>query len=323
MKNNLELACLRVFARVAELESFTAAAEQLGLPKGRVSQRVQQLEAQLGVRLFHRSTRKVQLSPDGDALLARAQALLADADDMAALFQREPAQLRGHLRLDCPVRIGLDFVLPALPAFLAAHPQLSLDLSSTDRRVNPVDEGFDCVLRVGATHDPLLVARPLGLMPQINAAAPAYLARVGTPRKLADLQTQGHQLVHYAQRLNERDAAFEYLDAGALKRLPLPAAVAVNQTEAYEAAAIAGLGLIQLPLLGARAALADGRLQRLLPRYEAPPLPVQLLWPQQRSLSRRTRALVEWLDALLRPQLQPWPQPKVASSQRNTRSPSS
>lgn len=305
MKNNLELAALRVFARVAELGSFTGAADQLGLPKGRVSQRVQQLEAQLGTRLFHRSTRRVQLTPDGAALRERVQALLADAEEIGSLFQREPAQLRGHLRLDCPVRIGLDFVLPALPGFLAAHPQLTVDVSSTDRRVNPVEEGFDCVLRVGAAHDPLLVARLLGLMPQVNAAAPAYLARVGLPRTLADLRAQGHQLVHYAQRLSERDAAFEYLDHGQLQRLPLPATVAVNQTEAYEAAAIAGLGIIQLPLIGAHPALADGRLVRLLPEHEAPPLPVQLMWPQQRTLSRRTRALVEWLDALLRPQLQP------------------
>lgn len=305
MKNNetLDLQALRVFASVAELGGFSAAAERLGLPKGRVSQLVQQLEARLGVRLLQRTTRRVQLMPDGEAVLTRARALLADAEELGALFQRAPTELRGHLRLDLPVRLAVNQVLPALPDFLAAHPGLTLDLSSTDRRVNPVEEGFDCVLRVGSVGDDSLVARRLGYLRQLNLASPDYLRRHGEPRHPSDL-AEGHRLVQYAQRLPARaPALFEWQDeSGALQLQPVAAVLRVNHTEAYEAAALAGLGLIQAPP-GAQAQIHSGRLRAVLTAYEAPPLPVHLLWPQQRGLSRRTRALIDWLDGLLRPGL--------------------
>lgn len=304
MKNNElpDLPSLRVFAAVAELGGFSAAAARLGMPKGRVSQLVQQLEARLGVRLLQRTTRRVQLMPDGEVVLARARNLLADAEELAGLFQRAPAELRGHLRLDLPVRLAVRQVLPALPDFLAAHPGLTLDLSSTDRRVNPVEEGFDCVLRVGAIGDDSLVARRLGCLRQLNLASPDYLQRHGEPRHPAEL-AEGHRLVHYAQRLPARTApVFEWRDAaGGLQQQTVAAALTVNHTEAYEAAALAGLGLIQAP--GQAGALHTGRLRAVLSAYEAPPLPVHLLWPPQRNLSRRTRALIEWLDGLLRPSL--------------------
>ena len=305
MKNNelVDLQALRVFARVAELGSFSAAAEALGLPKGRVSQLVQQLESSLGVRLLQRTTRRVQLMPDGEAVLERARLLLADAQELGGLFQRAPGELRGHLRLDLPVRLAVNQVLPALPAFLAAHPGLTLDLSSTDRRVNPIEEGFDCVLRVGAIGDESLVARRLGVLRQFNLASPDYLRRHGEPQHPAEL-AEGHRLIHYAQRLSARSPpVFEWLDAqGTLQLQPMAAVLAVNHTEAYEAAAVAGLGLIQAPP-SASSQLHTGRLRAVLTAYEAPPLPVHLLWPQQRHLSRRTRALIDWLDDLLRPQL--------------------
>lgn len=305
MKNNelMNLQALRVFASVADRGSFSAAADALGLPKGRVSQLVQQLEAHLGVRLLQRTTRRVQLMPDGEAVLERARALLADAEELGALFQRAPAELRGHLRLDLPVRVAVTQVLPALPQFLAAHPGLTLDLSSTDRRVNPVEEGFDCVLRVGAIGDDSLVARRLGVLRQLNLASPDYLARHGEPQHPQDL-ADGHRLVHYAQRLPTRSPpVFEWLDAsGQLQRQAVAAVLSVNHTEAYEAAALAGLGLIQAPP-GAGSSLHTGRLRAVMTAYEAAPLPVHLLWPRQRGLSRRTRALIEWLDGLLRPSL--------------------
>jgi DNA-binding transcriptional LysR family regulator len=305
MKNNelLDLQALRVFARVAELGSFSAAADALGLPKGRVSQLVQQLEARLGVRLLQRTTRRVQLMPDGEAVLERARLLLADAEELGGLFQRAPGDLRGHLRLDLPVRLAVNQVLPALPAFLAAHPGLTLDLSSTDRRVNPIEEGFDCVLRVGSLGDDSLVARRLGVLRQLNLASPDYLRRHGEPQHPAEL-AEGHRLIHYAQRLPARSLpVFEWLDAQrALQCQAVAAVLTVNHTEAYEAAAVAGLGLIQAPP-SSSSQLHTGRLRAVLTAYEAPPLPVHLLWPQQRHLSRRTRALIDWLDGLLRPQL--------------------
>jgi DNA-binding transcriptional LysR family regulator len=303
METNLDLTALRVFLQVAELAHFSRAADELGLPKGRVSQIVRELEARLGTRLFQRTTRRVSLTPDGELLAERARALLADAGEIEALFQQDQ-QLGGRLRVDLPVRLALDVVLPALPGFLAAHPALQVELSCTDRRVDLVEDGFDCVLRVGAVHDPMLVARPVGELRMINLASPAYLATYGTPRHPDDLLTQGHMLVHYSQTWADRRPRFDWVDAdGRAHSLALPARISVNHTDAYEAAALAGMGLIQAPGVGKRAALAAGRLVRVLPGFEPAPLPVRLVTSQRRNTPRRVRVFMDWLAALLQAHL--------------------
>jgi DNA-binding transcriptional LysR family regulator len=295
MESNLDLTALRVFLQVAELAHFSRAADELGLPKGRVSQLVRELEARLATRLFQRTTRRVSLTSDGELLAERAQVLLADAGEIEALFQQD-AQLTGRLRVDLPVRLALDAVLPALPAFLAAHPGLAVEVSCTDRRVDLVEEGFDCVLRVGAVHDPMLVARPLGQMSMVNVASPAYLAAHGTPATPDDLAGAGHVLVHYSQTWADRRPRFDWMDDGGHPRtLTLPSRVTVNNTDAYQAAAVAGAGIAQFPLQGVRHLLADGRLVRVLQGFEAAPLPVQLVMSQRRHTPRRVRVFMEWL----------------------------
>ena len=299
MSSNLDLPALRVFLQVAALAHFSRAADELGLPKGRVSQVVRDLEAQLGTRLFQRTTRRVSLTPDGELLAERARALLADAGEIEALFQQDQ-QLGGRLRVDLPVRLALDLVLPALPVFLAAHPALQVEVSCTDRRVDLVEEGFDCVLRIGAVHDPMLVAKPVGELAMANLASPAYLAAHGTPATPDDLLTQGHALVHYSQTWADRRPRFDWVDAdGRAQSLPLPARVTVNHTDAYQAAALAGMGLVQAPCVGMRAALSEGRLVRVLQGYEPAPLPVQLVMSQRRHTPRRVRVFMDWLTGLL------------------------
>ncbi|CAM3708236.1 LysR family transcriptional regulator [Roseateles saccharophilus] len=299
MQSNLDLAALRVFLQVAELAHFSRAADELGLPKGRVSQVVRELEARLGTRLFQRTTRRVSLTSDGELLAERARTLLADAGEVEALFQQD-RQLGGRLRVDMPVRLALGRVLPALPGFLAAHPGLQVELSCSDRRVDLVEEGFDCVLRVGAVHDPMLVARPLGRVSLVNAASPAYLAARGMPGTPDDLLAQGHELVHYSQTWADRRPRFDWVDAeGRARSLGLPARVSVNHTDAYETAALAGMGIVQAPGIGLRAAIADGRLVRVLPGYEPAPLSVNLVTSQRRHTPRRVRVFMDWLTGQL------------------------
>lgn len=294
----MDLVALRIFAKVAELASFTRAAEQLGLPKARVSTAVQQLETQLGTRLLHRTTRTVRLSLDGELLLERSLALLADADELQTLFQRSPAALRGRLRVDLPNIVARRVVVPQLPDFLARHPQLEIEISSTDRRVDLVHEGFDCVVRVGTLLDSGLVARPLGQLRQCNVASPAYLQRHGTPQTLADLAQ--HRLVHYAGTLGMAPAGWEYHDGERWTSHPVPGAVTVNDTEAYQAACLAGLGLIQAPALGLAPLIAEGRLVEVLPAFSARPLPVSLLYAHRRPLAKRLQAWMDWLAEVLR-----------------------
>jgi DNA-binding transcriptional LysR family regulator len=291
---------LRSFLRVAELGSFTAAAEQLGLPKASVSLAVQRLETEVGVQLLHRTTRRVRLTADGAQFQQRARDLLDDMEDLQGMFRRD-TQLKGRLRVDMSSGLARQLVIPRLPGFLERHPGLEIELSGTDRRVDLVREGFDCVVRVGPLDDNTLVARPLGVMHIVNCASPAYLAARGVPRSLEDLSR--HALVHYVGTLGQRSPGFEYHDGQAYRSVPMRGAITVNSGEAYSAAALAGLGIIQVPRLGARVALAAGTLVEILPECVAEPMPVTLLYAQRRHLPRRVAAFMDWLAALVTPEL--------------------
>jgi DNA-binding transcriptional LysR family regulator len=179
---------LRIFSRVAELASFSRAADQLGLTRARVSVAVQHLEERLGTRLLQRTTRSVRLTEDGERFLDRCKDYLSEGEQLATMFRANTGGLTGRLRIDLPATLARDLVIPRLPEFLARHPALEIGISTTDRRVDLVNEGFDCVLRVGVLGDSELVARPLGFMRMANAASPAYLrdarhaAHAGRPR---------------------------------------------------------------------------------------------------------------------------------------------
>jgi DNA-binding transcriptional LysR family regulator len=302
---------LKVFVRVAELASFTQAAQSLALPKASASTAVQRLEASLGTRLFHRTTRRVQLTQDGQAFYERCKDLLADLDEMQAMFQPVASGLRGRLRVDMPMRIAHDVVVPQLPAFLQAHPGLELELSSTDRRVDVIREGFDCVLRVGPLSDSSLVARPLGCMAMANLASPAYLAVHGEPRTLDDLLR--HQLIHYVSAFGQRCPGFEWQDAaGQVQHQPMRGVLTVSDSGSYTAACLAGLGIIQVPRHGSEAELADGRLREILPAWRPAPMPVHLLYPHRRQLPRRVQVFMQWLADQLAPRLLPLAVPQRA-----------
>ena len=277
----MELDELRIFARVAELASFSGAAEQLGLAKGRVSTAVQQLEARVGARLLQRTTRSVRLTLDGERFLERSKELLTEAEQLHAMFRPAASGLTGRLRIDLPNSVARDLIVPRLPEFLAAHPQLEIGISTTDRRVDLVHEGFDCVLRVGALADADIVARTIGYMRMCNAASPAYLRAHGTPRTLADLAR--HRVVHYMPSLNAQGAGWEWLDAdGRRQVLPMRAQVTVNGTDAL---------------------VADGALVEVLPAFVAPSMPVSLMLPNRRQLAPRVQAVMAWLTGLLSPLL--------------------
>lgn len=298
---------MAVFTRVAELASFTQAAQALGAPKASVSLAVQRLEGELGTRLLHRTTRRVQLTQDGLALYERGKDLLADADELRTLFRPSGSGVAGRLRVDMPLGAARNLIVPRLPELLAEHPGLSIELSSTDRRVDVVREGFDCVLRVGALTDSSLIARPLGRYKLVNCASPSYLAAHGRLRNEADLAR--HQLVHYSLLLGSKSPGFEIEDRaapGTPRFVEMAGAVTVNNSEAYLAACLAGLGIVQVPLPGVAALLAEGRLVEVLSRLRAPPMPVALLYPHRRQLPRRVQVFMAWVQELMAPHLMPW-----------------
>ena len=296
-----QVEAMRIFVRVAELASFTRAADSLGLRKTSVSHAVQTLENALGARLLHRTTRRVQLTQDGQAYYERARELLAEFEELQTLFQRSAQTLRGRLRVDMPSAMARKHVLPHLPAFLTAHPHLELELSSTDRYVDVVREGFDCVVRAGTLGDSRLVARRLGAYRVVNCASPGYLARHGVPQSLDDLAH--HQLIHYVSTLGARSPGFEYPHGDTYRTLPMPGVLTVNSADAYEHACLAGLGIIQAPAPGVREYLESGVLVEILPQYRPEPLPVSIVYAHRRNLPRRVEAFMDWIAATMHPHL--------------------
>ncbi|MET3378426.1 MULTISPECIES: LysR family transcriptional regulator [Variovorax] len=294
---------LQVFVRVAEAGSFTRAADRLGLPRATISTAVQQLETRLGSRLLHRTTRRVGLTPDGEVMLERARALVADMEDMEQQFLPAHGQVSGRLKVDVPSRIARRLIAPALPGFFERHPAIELELGSSDRAVDLVLEGVDCALRVGPLASSSLVARPLGHFTLINCASPAYLARHGTPRTPVDLPQ--HMAVNYASPTSGRAAPWEWQRDGETASLRMRSQVAANNAETYIACALAGLGLIQIPAYDVREHLAAGELIEVLTDARAEPLPVQLVYPHRRNLSRRVQAFAGWLETLLSDSLDP------------------
>ncbi len=289
---------MHIFTRVAELSSFTQAAEALSLPKASASTAVQQLETLLGTRLLHRTTRRVQLTQDGQSFYERCKDLLAEMDELQTMFQQPGAQaLRGRVRLDMSTGVARNAVIPRLPELLQANPLLEVELSSTERRVDLIREGFDCVLRGGPVSDPGLIARPLGQLRMVNCASPAYLQAHGTPTTLADLAR--HQLVHYVSTLGAKSGGFDYVAGDEDCKLSMAGAVTVNNAEAYTAACLAGLGLIQVPVVGVQDLIAQGRLLEVLPEHLARPMPLTLLYANRRNLSKRLRVVMDWLAGVL------------------------
>jgi DNA-binding transcriptional LysR family regulator len=294
MQDRLE--AMRIFLRVAELGSFTGASDSLGISRTQVSKTVQQLEQQWQVRLLQRTTRKVRLTLDGEQCLQRCQALLSDYSELEELFLRRERSLSGRIRIDMSQGFARHLLFPALQAFMAQHPQLILEISSTDRKVDIVAEGFDAVLRIGKLEQEGVVAKKLGYLQQVSVASASYIQRCGIPQTLRDLAQ--HQLVQYVTTFGDA-GGFEYLDGQTLQMLPMPTSVFVNNSDAYVAACCGHLGIIQSPLLGLNQYLKTGELQQILPDIMVPSMPVYLLYPHRRHLSQRLRLLSDWLTQLL------------------------
>lgn len=288
---------LRVFMRVAELSSFTLAAEGLALPKTTVSLAVRELEARVGARLLHRTTRRVRLTQDGQVFYERSREVVADTDELFTMFQRAESDLRGRLRVDMPSGLAQNLVLPRLPDFFARYPGLDLELSATDRRVDVVREGFDCVVRIGGLTDSSLVARPVGRLTLVNCASPEYLARRGLPTRVADLER--HELIHYVPVLGQKVDGFEWREGSSVHVTPMAGRLTLSNTEAYRAACLAGLGIAQLPWISVRTPVREGRLVLVLPELVAEPMPVNLVFAARRQLSRRVASFMAWLTGLI------------------------
>jgi DNA-binding transcriptional LysR family regulator len=299
------LESMQIFVRVAELGSFTRAAEAMGLQKASASMAIRRLEDHLGTRLLHRTTRKVQLTQDGRAFYERCKDLLAHVDDVQSMFQSRSQSLRGRLRVDMPSGIAQDQVIPKLRGFLRDHPLVEIEVGSTDRKVDVIREGFDCVLRVGAVEDPNLIARSLGRFRLLNCVSPGYIAERGVPRTLDDLQS--HLLVHYVTTLGGKSPGFEYFDGTKYRTVAMDGPLTVSSAGAYQAGCLAGLGIIQAPAVGLQPLIDQGKLVEVLPELRAEPMPVAFVYAHRRNVSRRVQVFMAWVGEILAPYLEQSP----------------
>lgn len=294
-----KLRAMQTFALVAQLGSFTKAANALQLPNASVSTLVAQLETHLQTRLLARTTRRLSLTDDGAAYLERVQRLLLDVDELETGLRGAQTNARGRLRIDVPAAAGRHVLAAALPDFLARYPDISIEMGSSDRPVDLVLEGIDCVIRGGAVHDELLVARKLGAFEVITCAAPDYLKAHGTPQTIDDVQA-GHTAVNFFSAKPGKVFDFDFEDGkGKSVAVRLAHRVAANDADTHVALICQGLGLAQIPLTRHTQSLLDsGALVRVLPHLNAGQLPLWVMYPRNRHLSVRLRVFVDWVVAV-------------------------
>ncbi|ELQ8316740.1 LysR family transcriptional regulator [Pseudomonas aeruginosa] len=288
---------MQVFVRIAERQSFTLAADDLAIPRATVTNLIKRLERRLGARLLERTTRQVRLTHDGEAYYHRCVRLLVDLEEADNAFRN--ASPKGLLRANLQGTLAKHFIVPALGRFMDEYPEITLHLEEDDRLVDLVKEGVDCVLRAGALADSSLIARQVAQLEQVTVASPAYLARHGTPQSLGDLQRQDHLAVAYIARPHARSAALDFQVGQDIVEQVLPARITVTGADLYTGAALADLGIVQVPRYRIVQELEQQRLIVLLPDTPPPRMPVSVLYPHNRQLSPRVRVFTQWVAAQL------------------------
>lgn len=292
------LLALQTFARVVELGGFTKAGESLQLPKTTVSDLVQGLETHLGVQLLKRTTRRVTVTPDGAAFYERCVRILSDLEDAEASVMHTRVALSGRLRVDMPGAFGRLFVIPQLPQFLARYPDLRLELGMGLRPVHLLEEGVDCVVRMGEQPDSSLVARRIGTMSFICCASPEYLRQHGAPNRPEDLSA--HRCINFMTSRTGRVLDWEFVRAREKVQLTVDGILAVNDHDAYVVAGVIGLGIVKVANYVAQPYIDSGQLTQVLAEWTAERVPVWILYPQSRHLSAKVRLFVEWVSELIR-----------------------
>lgn len=283
---------IAVFVQVVESGSFTAAAERLNLSKSVVSKYVSRLESRLGAQLLSRTTRRLSLTEAGTVLHERARRGLQEIDDAEAEVSRLQGAPRGTLRINAPASFGILHVAPALPEFLARYPDLSVDLHLDDRKLDMVEEGFDLSLRISELPDSSLVSRRLAACRHAVVAAPAYLARRGTPRRPEDLRD--HNVISYRYQDSVDEWRFRSR-GGEVVSVPVGGSLRTNNSLALRVALLGGAGITRTPTFLVGPDIAQGRLIRLLPDYETLEVSIYAVYPERRHLSPKVRAFVDFI----------------------------
>ena len=282
---------MAVFVRVAELGSFSAAARQLGLSKSAASKHVTALEERLGVRLLHRTTRRLALTEVGSVYRDYCARIVQEIEEAELTATRHAVEPRGRLKINAPMTFGFLHLGPVLPEFLARYPRIEIELTLNDRFVDLLEEGYDVAVRIGWLADSSLVARRFATARFVCAASPAYLATAGAPREPGDLAR--HNCLSYSYRRQPDD--WHFSRGGERLTARVRGNLQANNGDVLRAAACAGLGIVYLPDFILGEDLVRGRLCRLFADWEAPDIPIHAVFPPQRHAFARLRVFVDFL----------------------------
>jgi DNA-binding transcriptional LysR family regulator len=290
---------LRLFVRVVERASFTAAAADLGISRSTATDTIRGLEERLRSRLLDRTTRHVVPTHDGQEFYQRCVRILADIEDAEGVLR--DAEPNGLLRVDAPGLLTRTFLLPKLPAFMDRYPRIDVQFGQNDRLVDLVREGVDCAIRVGQLADSGLVQRRLGMLEEVTVASPAYLLRHGAPRTIEEME--GHFMVGFVSSRTGEVMPLEFTkDDGDVHTVLLPHRVSANHSDTTADLARLGFGLVQAPRYRFAAELASGALVEILPGNPPSPTPLSALVAQNRQLSPRLRTFLDWVAEVFRDQ---------------------
>lgn len=288
---------MKIFIRVADLKSFTKTSETVGLPKASISNYIQYLEKLVNAKLLNRTTRHVSLTPEGMIFYEKCKNILSDIDETESMFSIE-SNIKGKIRIDMSVGMASRLVIPLLPKFLEMYPDIEVELSSVDRKIDLIREDVDCVIRAGYSSDIGLVETNLGEMIQINCVSPRYIEKHGIPKNLDDLKN--HKLIYYSSVLGSKNIGFEYFDGNKIIELKMKGGITVNNTNSYLISCISGLGIAQLPSVSCKNYIEKGDLIEILPDFRAKPLIVNIVYPYKRIQSKRVRVFIEWISPIVK-----------------------
>jgi DNA-binding transcriptional LysR family regulator len=288
-----QVLALRTFVRIAEARSLAKAAGSLDLPRSTVSKLLQDLENHLGTQLVSRSTRATTVTPEGEAYYLRALRLLGDLDEMDAEAGGNSLRPSGRLRVDIGSNLANLILIPKIPAFLELHPDVELVLGVSDRAIDLVGDGVDCVIRGGTLADSSLIARRLGELRYVTCAAPGYFDRYGIPRTIEDIEEK-HRALAYFSASTGASFPLRFREDGEQREVRPRLMMSVNESTAHMTALLAGLGIGQTFEFAARSFLQDDRLVEILPEMRPDPHPLHLVYPAHRNQSAKLRAFADW-----------------------------
>lgn len=291
---------LNIFIQVVEQGSFTKAADVLQIHRPTVSKAIQQIESDLGVKLIHRTTRKLSVTAEGDEFYHHARHVLAEVNDMMASFS-PTLPPRGRLRLDVPLSLAHTVLIPNLKNFQSLYPGIEVVLISSDKKTDLISEGVDCLVRLGALEDSSFISRRLGDIRMVTCAAPSYLQRFGRPETLADLEQ--HRAINFFSDHSRDVMEWKFIEDGNVVSLRPASSLLVDNSDILLSCGLAGLGIIQATLDALAPHIASGDMEEILTQYPSVSKPVSVMYPDRRYLSPKVRVFIDWFSDVLATQL--------------------